>query len=401
MTKTDVNKNSITSVVWLGDFGFPVGLATIQKTFLMCKCLENVGVQTLIINRFGIHNRGIQNLKTSGIYQGIRYIYTSGNPYRSDSFIKRNYLKIKGLVKEVVLLFDLKNKRNLDAAILRTSKFTSILFYRIISKILGVPLVLLYHELYSTIDEKQEGFAKIDSYLYERFGFDFIDGIWPISDYLMDFVNQQAPTKPLLKIPIIADFSKFEIEKKTHGSEYFLYCGGAAYIEVIKFILKSYSLQKCNNTIWLYLIVNGDEAQLNEIYSVIETLPQKKYVKVFSNLPEGQLIELYCNAKALLIPLRPTLQDRARFPHKIGEYMATGNPLITTNYGEVKNYFRDCENAVVASEYNVKKFAEKMDFVVKYPEKAKRIGLAGRALGYDLFDYNKFGHPIKDFLSKL
>ena len=73
---------------------------------------------------------------------------------------------------------------------------------------------------------------------------------------------------------------------------------------------------------------------------------------MFSNLTNRALNDLYKNAIALLIPLRPTLQDEARFPHKIGEYLASGNPVISTNYGEVKHYFQDGHDMLIASRYD-------------------------------------------------
>ena len=120
--------------------------------------------------------------------------------------------------------------------------------------------------------------------------------------------------------------------------------------------------------------------------------------KVFSNIPFSELVDLYVNASALLIPLRSTKQDAARFPHKIAEYTATGNPIITTNYGEVNYYFKDGENALVADSYNTSDFAEKMNFVIENPEQAKQIGQKGKELGMNEFSHIKYGPILKDYL---
>ena len=102
---------------------------------------------------------------------------------------------------------------------------------------------------------------------------------------------------------------------------------------------------------------------------------------------------------ALLIPLRPTFQDIARFPHKIGEYLASGNPVISTNYGEVKYYFRDMDNMLIAENYDVQEFAEKMQYVINNINEVKRIGLNGKELALKQFNYQAQGEVIDKFLN--
>jgi glycosyltransferase involved in cell wall biosynthesis len=100
-----------------------------------------------------------------------------------------------------------------------------------------------------------------------------------------------------------------------------------------------------------------------------------------------------------LIPLRPTYQDVARFPHKIGEYLASGNPVISTNYGEVKFYFKDMDNMLIADSYDVNEFAEKMRFVINNMSEVKKIGLNGRDLAWNKFNYKMQGGVIDNFLN--
>ena len=53
---------------------------------------------------------------------------------------------------------------------------------------------------------------------------------------------------------------------------------------------------------------------------------------------------MYKNATAHLIPLSNSIQDTARFPNKISEYLASAKPIITTDVGEIKHYFKDMDN---------------------------------------------------------
>ena len=139
---------------------------------------------------------------------------------------------------------------------------------------------------------------------------------------------------------------------------------------------------------------------MQEIEDYILTKNKKGKIKTFTKLSQKDLFTYYKNAKALLIPLRPTFQDIARFPHKTGEYLASENPVISTNYGEVKNYFTDMENMLLAESYDVNLFAEKMQFVIDHPVESKKIGLAGMGMAAKLFDYRYKAEELDNFLNK-
>ena len=115
-------------------------------------------------------------------------------------------------------------------------------------------------------------------------------------------------------------------------------------------------------------------------------------------MPYETLLNYYLNASALLIPLRPNIQDKARFPQKISEYVISGNPIITTKYGEVINYFEDSVNALIADEYDVNLFSKKMEYIIKYPEKSLEIGLGGKEVGMKYFNYKNYSSSLYNLL---
>jgi glycosyltransferase involved in cell wall biosynthesis len=151
----------------------------------------------------------------------------------------------------------------------------------------------------------------------------------------------------------------------------------------------------------LYLVINGNKNDISEINNYIDTNIKRDKIKIFSRLSEKNLNYYYKNAMALLIPLRPTFQDIARFPHKTGEYLGTGNPVISTNYGEIKYYFKDMENMLLANSYDVKLFADKMQFVIDNPDIVKEIGIKGKNSGLSLFDYKVQAKSINNFINSL
>jgi glycosyltransferase involved in cell wall biosynthesis len=394
--------NKKKSIVFIGATGFPYGLAAIQKAILISKCLILKGNTVTAVCEQGIHNeKEYPDLKPVGTFQEINYVYTSGTPFRTGNFVKRNYLKVKGAVGVFFLLRKMKKNNNLDIVILSIRSFPAIFYFFLLSKLFGFKTVLNYVEYYSKIKKRKLQISrKLNDLFRDKYGLLFVDAVFPISEFLINHIKEVAPKKRYLKIPGLTDFNRYEGIDISEGDKYFLFCGDAAYRDVIEFIIDSFNILTDKST-YLYLVINGTEQNKSEVKNYINESAKKEKIKFFSKLPEKELFSLYKNAIGLLIPLRPTFQDIARFPHKTGEYMASGNPVISTQYGEIKYYFRDMENILLAKDYDINLFADKMQFVIDEPEIAQKIGIKGKEIGMRLFDYRYQAEEMDYFLDGL
>jgi len=379
-------------IVYLGYSAFPNGFAEVQKMILISKSLLLAGDHVAVICRNGTHNQEKQpELKDQGVYENIEYFYASGSPFRNENFFCRRYFEIKGKINEVLLLIKLKKKNKLDYAILSTRSFYSILVYRILSKIFRFKTILNYVEYYSALKKNRFQISRrLNDRLFDKYAPSLSDAVFPISEFLITHIKKVSPGKKYLKIPLLTDFEKYQNVEILENQKYFLFCGDGTYKEVILFIIDSFELLNNSTSFFLYLVINGNENDIAAIKKYVRNCAQKDRIKLFSRLTEKELYTYYKNATALLIPLRPTLQDIARFPHKTGEYLASGNPVISTNYGEIKYYFSDKKNMLIADRYDTTLFAEKMQFVIDNPEDVKNIGLKGKDMA-SMFSITGFG----------
>jgi len=390
------------NIVYLGCSGFPVGLAEIQKIILISKAVIMTGNDVLVICKRGMHNKAIRpDMQTEGVFEGIHYIYTAGTAYKDPSFFKRNYEKVKGVYNEILLLRRLAKEKKIDYAILSTHSFYAVLYYTILSKIFGFKTVLNYVEFYSGVKKKWTAFDKwLNDELFDRYAPKMVNSVFLISEFLISHLKKISPDKKYLKIPNLTDISRFDGIEKTNGEKYFLFCGDAGYFEIIKFIIDSFD-KLSNDSAFLYLVINGHETDKDVVKDYINNSRSKDRIKFFSRLTDRELSTYYINSTALLIPLRPTFQDSARFPHKIGEYLASGSPVISTNYGEVKFYFKDMVNMLIAEKYEVDQFSEKMQYVLDHPVEVKNIGKTGQLIAFNQFDYKVNGERIMKALVEL
>lgn len=368
---------------------------------LIGKSLIAQGYGATVICRKGNWTKGEKpNFDSKGNFEGIDYIYTTKSVLKPKRFLDRNVQKLLGIVGEYKYLKQLKRTDSISLAIVSNRKIVHILRYLLYASRLNFPIALNLVEMASSMQDRNSLSHRINDYLLDKHIIKLFDGALPISDGLMKYYRKTSPSKPALKLPILCDFEKFDIETSI-GELYFLYCGSMAYRQVIDFIIEAYKNVSENKGTKLYMIVSGGSMkEVAQLQQELNNLSNVAGIRLFSDIPYEQLVRLYRNASALLIPLRPTIQDASRFPHKIGEYLASGNPVVTTNVGEIKNYFVDEKTALIADTYSVSDFSEKLSFVLKEPERAKAIGVNGKALGLKEFDYKTHGSRLVEFINR-
>lgn len=390
-------------LIYLGESGFPFGFAANQRQILISRGLIESGCQVTVLSFKG-SLRADRQLDPQGIHQGIHYRYTSGNVYKFKSFFKRNMDKLKGRIEEFRFLLKLKKEKQLDVCLISCMHFAPLVLYSIWLKLLGVRSAINLVEYRSAIASRTSFASRLNDYFVDRFSPNLFDAAIPISDFLVDHVKKRSPGTPILKAPIICDFSEFDVPVDSREEVKLVYCGAPRYFELIEFVLEAFDqLELPHEHVFLdFILGGGTKQELEKVRSAVSLLKHPAQVRIHRSVPRAELIRHYRQATALLIPMRPTVQDTARFPHKLGEYLASGRAVITTRYGEIRHYdFIDGETALVAEGFEPDLFAEKMQYVLDYPEKACEIGRAGRQMGLQHFSHTKIGADIKSFLRSL
>lgn len=325
----------------------------------------------------------------------FRVIDVSNQKCRPHNFFKRNFIKLFSSLFEFITIWKLNKEKKIDWINIYTQYFGLCLFYFILSKIFKFKTILHYVEIRSEFKNRNL-FLKLNDFLYDNYSMFLFDCYLPISHFLDEYLKEKNPNVKTLIMPPICDFDYFKKLKRPEkfNISYFLYCGSTAYSDVIMFIVESFEKLKYDESIKLYLVLNGKIS--NEIKELIERNQDR--IQLFSNLEYEKLIGLYKNALALLIPLRNIPQDEARFPQKICEYIASGKIIISTNFGEVKYYFEDMNNALIADAYDKTAYAKKMEWVLQNISHLNFLENKTYETGKKHFDITAYKEPIKELL---
>ncbi len=397
-------KPEVKHILYLGENGFPVGFAAIQRQKLIAKGLVAQGFELTVVSSKGTHQAS-QDFPTKGKVDGIQYIFTSDSIHKPANFWKRNWLKFKGKFNEFRYIISTKRKGDLYACLVSTRDIENLIAYRLLLKWLGVPMILDYCELYSTLNSRQQKsrWQKLNHILFDKLAPKYCDGLLPISEFLFRAANKITTSKPLLKVPILCDFERFNLPPKRTSTQQLLYCGSPAYFTVIEFVLKAFDqLDLANHQVKLSLVLGGGKASaLQKVQDFVAQMKNKNYIEIRANLPDEAIPKMYAQASALLIPLRNTTQDTARFPHKVGEAMAAQCAIVTTAFGEILHYdFKDQINAFIVEKYDLSLFVQKLNFIIDQPELVVQVGQNGYDLAKKEFDYVNHGKNIKHFIKE-
>jgi glycosyltransferase involved in cell wall biosynthesis len=404
--RTNIVEKSGIHLVILGPLNFPRGSAPTARTHAYSKCIvENNGKVTIICLKANLRKASeMTNLESEGIIDGIKYIYSPGTTIRSDSFWGRRFLELKGLLNALKIIRRLNRLDKISAILFYSTTTLNEILFTFYARFLNIPVIIEKSE-YPFVD-RSTLCKKTIAYLHEKYINKLFDGIIVITKYLEKYYKPliRKDAKSIL-VPILTDISRFEGHIFSHSNdEYIAYCGDPrGNKDGVPILIEAFSiLSKKYETIKLYII--GDALGTNVLQD-LKNLAKKSNIEnrvVFTGtVTRDKIPEYLCNASILALARPTSLQAKGGFPTKLGEYLATGNPVVVTKVGEIPDYLKDGESAFLAEPDSAEAFAEKLDFVLSHPEVAKRVGLKGREVALKYFNYKTQAKRIIYFIDKL
>ena len=316
-------------------------------------------------------------------------------PRDTQGWISKLYY-LWSIIIEPFTLFKLNKNQHIDIIHVYTERIFVYIAYYFIARTIGAKLVYSYVEDRSTFEYSSKFKRRLQSFA-DWIAAKCSDGVIPISDYLRNKALRINPKLKCIKIPPICDFEQFRKMpvRNIINDDYLLYCGSTSYIEVVEFIAQSFFESRICKLRKLVLVLSGNEKKKNEI--------KNKYPNaiVLSNLSYIDLISSFSFAEALFIPLRNIDSEIARFPNKVCEYIASGGLIISTSYGEIANYFRNNENALLCDEYRLESMIKLLDNIADGNFNMKDIKENAYRTGLKHFDIYSYKGSINEFLLSL
>jgi glycosyltransferase involved in cell wall biosynthesis len=112
------------------------------------------------------------------------------------------------------------------------------------------------------------------------------------------------------------------------------------------------------------------------------------------------MVKKYLSECKILVITRPsTIQTKAGFPTKLGEYFAIRKPILLTKFGDIERYFEDAVDIILAECGNPESIAKQIKWMIKNSEALNVILESGYFKARNLLEYKRSVKRILSLIS--
>ena len=374
---------------------FPRGGAGATYLNLFCRGLKSNGhnVKVLLLKGHAFGNFIYKGPRKNISEDGIPFTYL-GFTQRPENKILKIFDELLSFVRLMAFLFSLIVKRRSVSLLI----YNSDLFYNIpihlLSRIFGVRLIKFVAEY---IDKSEFGVSMIGLIQRASYFLNFkylnklSDKLIVFSFFLKDLYLRMGYNEPdIIVQPNLTDFDFWKIPLTE--SKFTLGYSGAPYLkDGLSDLFGAISVLRRETNMQISLLIIGDavfgDSLIPSLKDECARLGISDYV-VFTGLVESSQVKKFLTECSILTITRPsTVQTRAGFPTKLGEYFATGKPVLATDFGDMKRYFKDGWDIIMAECGNTGSIAEKLIWMLSNPDELSEIADRGYNRALELLEY--------------
>lgn len=368
---------------------YPLGTDTKRTHHLLEPLLNKNDVSIKVLS----FRSGEKISNENGLYEGIAYerIY-SGLTIKISKLISVIAYFINGF--RVIKAAKRKSSKNIVYCYngLNIENLTFILY----SKAIGYKVIFDIVEDYSLYRDNVKLISKFKFWTEKKLdnlSTKLGDGIIVISNYLLQKYKTKN-VKNLTLISITAKLNQNQVKKNSFNKPFTVaYAGSYADKDGVDFIVNGFKVfnQKYSDS-KLYLIGAGfQQKKYRQKYEKEESIIFTGY------LDDKDYYALLRNVDVLCMCRIDSKFANAGFPFKLGEYLATGNPVIATKVSDV-DLFLSNDSAYLIDPENLNQFINALTEIRNNPDVAFKKGENGQKVCYNSFSPEKNGEKLYDLL---
>jgi glycosyltransferase involved in cell wall biosynthesis len=242
--------------------------------------------------------------------------------------------------------------------------------------------------------------------LFEKKVFPILDGLALMTRTLhKHYENFSNPRPRMLHLPMTVNLERFENIKpmpEEFRQPYIAFVGVMNDAkDGVSNLIKAFNLIKNQFLEYKVYLVGAWNYDTPIHLELIKSFRLEDRVFWMKEYSRDAIPSIIGNADLLVLPRPDSKQAQGGFPTKLGEYLATGNPVCATSVGEIPDYLTDNESVFFAQPGSVESFAEAMRRALSDPENAKRVGLNGKKVAQKEFNKDIQAKKLHQFLLEL
>lgn len=387
-------------MLYTGSTGFPMGDAYTNRVLSIAKGLASIGCEVKLLIVYPGRSSGVVYKK--GVYDTVPYEYLTA-VITSKRIIIKKIIGVSGILKacyqiltrhtgtDAIISFTASTLQNNTISFVAHLK--RIIFIRETSEYPGIVLKKGINGL--TISEKKE----IKNSLKQ------LDGLICISNSLKNYFKiNHLFNKPILIVPIVVDKNRFAIQPFKTKEKFITYCGNLfGEKDGVDILVRAFAKISQKHPDYKLKLIGetSNIIDIDRLEQLINSLNISGEV-VFTGYIGREEIPFHLVNSDILALARPdNIQARGGFPTKLGEYLATGKPVVVTAVGDIPDYLTDGVNVFLALPGSVESFAEKLDYVIENYTLAEKTGQEGRMLVDTIFSPDYQASRIVKFIREI
>jgi len=245
--------------------------------------------------------------------------------------------------------------------------------------------------------------GKIRQWYFEKRAFTKYNSIALMTGALVEYYQTfNKPIPRLLHLPMTVDLNRFRKIMDVDQSFIKPYIAYAGMMnndkDGVDILIHSFALVANSYKDYKLYLIGGWNYDTPYHLKLIKELSLEDRVIWKGSYDRDQIPAIIGNASLLALPRPRTKQTEGGFPTKLGEYLATGNPVCATCVGEIPKYLTDNESVYFADPGSIDSFAKAIQRALSDPARAQMIGLKGRKVAEEHFNMCKQATVLKEFL---
>ena len=230
------------------------------------------------------------------------------------------------------------------------------------------------------------------------------DGIMVISSHLeAKFCALTRAALPLHIMPITVNLDRWPDPSCCFGDTITLfYAGSFGFKDGIPVLMDAFDrLAARHGNLRLVLTGKGSPEDMHATLTRIESSAYKKRI-TYKGYLEAHAYQAALNAAHILCMTRidhPYAQ--AGVPFKLGEYLATGKPVVASKVSDVPMWLRHEESAMLVKPGSASDIVRSVDYLLQNPAKAVAMGRCGREVARRSFCHKMQAKALHDFIQSI
>lgn len=395
------------NILILHDDPFPIGMAATNRAISNAKGMIENGaeVSVLCLRPYEREGKVIINRDAEGIYQGIKYKYSTPSTVWPTNKFNKLITLIKSFTGSVIEIHRINKQKKVHALILCSNHPVHIILFWLSSRVLKIKYIQEKSEFPFVLNRKHL-FGRIYAWFYTTFFYKTFDGIFvmttPLKEYFVKRIRKNAKIEI---IPMTVESGRFTscTSPPPFPFSYIAYCGYmGGNKDGVDILIKAFKIVADKfKDLYLVLIGDADKAEMELLKRLVTNFSLSDRIVFTGKVERDNIPSLLCNAKILALARPSSLQSTGGFPSKLGEYLATGKPVVVTRVGEIPFYLKDEDNAFLVDPDSAELFAEKIEYVLTNDEVAQNVGRKGSELVSTYFNYRYQAKRLLEFISSV